>query len=78
MGSQMSNNEYFSVRPKMIDHANQMASDIIRSSSIEYDSHTMPPTDYSSMAPPTSDFVKPPNRRWTVRNSQTNQQASQG
>lgn len=42
MGSSLStnSNEYFSVRPKMMDHVNQQAQiDILRSSSIEYEAH---------------------------------------
>lgn len=38
--SSANSNEYFSVRPKMMDHVNQQAQiEIIRSSSIEYEAH---------------------------------------
>ena len=60
----------------MMDHANQLAiqSDIMRSSSIEYESHMTngAGSDYSSILP--TDFAnqKPP-RRWTVRNTNNGQ-----
>ncbi len=46
-------NEYFSVRPKMMNHCNLLSTnqqnDIIRSSSIEYDSHVTGHSDHSSI-----------------------------
>ena len=65
----------------MMDHANQLAiqSDILRSSSIEYESHMTngAGSDYSSILPTDFASQKPP-RRWTVRNAnngQSNQQS---